>query len=152
MDEFKKDNDMETGYFPEGTEHSDVLKTMGNRDFVWDEAKNRHNLKIHHVDFETAMFVFNDEDRIEIYDESHSEDEDRWDVIGKATETGASEIESMKGVGPKLTLGKVKGLLFVVYTDKIILGREMIRLISARRASKFEELVYLNGGEGRRME
>ena len=53
----------------------------------------------------------------------------------------------MEGVAPKLTLGKVKGLLFVVYTDRIILGREMIRLISARRASKFEEMLYLNGGE-----
>lgn len=48
---------------------------------MWDEAKNKHNFKVHHVDFETAMFVFNDQDRIEIYDESHSEDEDRWDVI-----------------------------------------------------------------------
>ena len=52
-----------------------------------------------------------------------------------------------QGVGPKLTLGKVKGLLFVVYTDRIILGREMIRLISARRASKFEEMLYFNAEE-----
>ena len=147
MDEIKKDGDFEEGYFPEGTEHKEVLKTMGNRDFVWDDAKNKHNLKVHHVDFETAMFVFNDNDRIEIYDESHSEDEERWDTIGKPKDSAESSVESMKGTGPKLTLGKVRGLLFVVYTDRIILGREMIRLISARRASKFEEMLYLNGGE-----
>ena len=83
MDDFRKDDDQESGYFPEGTEHLEVRKSIGSLDFVWDEAKNRHNLKVHHVDFETAMFVFNDQDRIEIYDESHSEDEDRWDVIGR---------------------------------------------------------------------
>lgn len=147
MDEFKKDADNNDRYFPEGVEHKEVLITMGNRDFVWDDAKNKHNLKVHHVDFETAMFVFNDNDRIEVYDESHSEDEERWNTIGKAQKTNELSVDSMKGVGPKLTLGKVKGLLFVVYTDKIILGREMIRLISARRASKFEEMLYLNGGE-----
>jgi len=99
------------------------------------------------VDFETAMFVFNDNDRIEIYDELHSEDEDRWDAIGWPTDSSESSIDSLKGVGHKLTLGKVKGLLFVVYTDRLILGRERIRLISARRASEFEEMLYLNGGE-----
>ncbi len=37
----------------------------------------------------------------------------------------------------------VHGLLFVVYTDRIIMGRELVRLISARRATKFEEMLYL---------
>ena len=146
MEDSRKDEDRNESYFPEGTEHKEILKTLGTRDFIWDETKNRHNLKIHHVDFETAMFVFNDSERIEIYDESHSEDEERWDTIGKPMEAGEITLEAIKGVGPKLTLGKVHGLLFVVYTDRIIMGREMIRLISARRASKFEELLYLNGG------
>ena len=147
MDCFRKDEDLSDSYFPEVTEHKEIFKTMGSRDFVWDDAKNRHNLKIHHVDFETAMFVFNDTERIEIYDESHSEDEERWDTIGQPVSSKEFALDAMKGVGPKLTLGKVHGLLFVVYTDRIIMGREMIRLISARRASKFEELLYLNGGE-----
>ena len=98
------------------------------------------------MDFETAMFVFNDNDRIEIYNEAHCGDEDRWDAIGWPTDFSESGVDSLKSVGPKLTLGKVKGLLFVVYADRIILGRERIRLISARRASKFEEMLYLNGG------
>lgn len=146
MDDYKKEEDRDDGYFPEGTEHREVLKTIGSRDFVWDDAKNRHNLKIHHVDFETAMFVFNDADRIEIYDESHSEDEERWNTIGRPANSSDIGVDSLKGVGPKLTLGKVQGLLFVVYTDRIILGREMIRLISARKATKFEEMLYRNGG------
>ena len=145
MDDFRKDDDKEEEYFPEETEHSEVIKSLGSREFVWDDAKNKHNIKVHHVDFETAMFVFNDVDRIEIYDESHSEEEDRYDTIGHPTYPPESEIAGMKGVGPKLTLGKVHGLLFVVYTDRIIMGREMIRLISARRATKFEEMLYLNG-------
>ena len=144
MNNFTKDSDQENQYFPEGTKHEDVLKTIGNHDFIWDDAKNKHNLKVHHVDFETAMFVFNDINRIEIYDESHSEDEDRVNTIGKATNPPDDSLDAMKGTGPKLTLGKIRGLLFVVYTDRIIMGREMIRLISARRATKFEELLYLN--------
>ena len=144
MDGSMKDSDEEKNYFPKGTKHEDVWKTMGNRDFIWDEAKNKHNLKIHHVDFETAMFVFNDSNRIEIYDESHSEEEDRWNTIGKAKNPSENSLDSIKGTGPKLTLGKVRGLLFVVYTDRIIMGREMVRLISARRATKFEEMLYIN--------
>ena len=144
MENIGKDADFERGYFPERIEHKEVIQSIGNRDFVWDEAKNRHNLEVHHVDFETAMFVFNDDNRIEIYDESHSEDEDRWDTIGRPVETPPDSMESMKGMAPKLTLGKVRGLLFVVYTDRIIMGKEMVRLISARKASKFEEMLYLN--------
>ena len=147
MIEFNKNEDLEEHYFPEGTKHKEVRMIMGSRDFVWDDAKNKHNLRVHHVDFETAMYVFNDADRIEIYDESHSEEEDRWDTIGHPANPQNTGIEAMHGVGPKLTLGKVEGLLFVVYTDRIIMGREMIRLISARRATKFEELLYLNGSE-----
>ena len=137
-----KEDDREQAYFPEGTEHSEVFSTMGGMDFVWDDAKNRHNIQVHHIDFETAMLVFNDQDRIETYDEAHSEDEDRYDTIGRPT--NRSELDSIQGVGPKLTLGRVRDFLFVVYTDRIILGREMIRLISARRASPFEEKLYLN--------
>lgn len=36
--------------------------------FEWDENKNQLNLEKHGIDFETAMLVFNDSKRIEIYD------------------------------------------------------------------------------------
>ena len=81
---------------------------------------------------ETAALVFNDDKRIEIFDEEHSEDEDRYDTIGKP----------VKRLGSKFTLGMVNDLLYVVYTDKIILGRERIRIISARKATKLEEALY----------
>ena len=45
--------------------------------FEWDEDKNQLNLKKHGIDFETAMLVFNDLQRIEIYDTEHSIYEDR---------------------------------------------------------------------------
>ena len=44
--------------------------------FEWDEQKERRNLVKHGVDFGTAALVFNDEHRIEFYDEEHSFDED----------------------------------------------------------------------------
>ena len=50
--------------------------------FEWDEDKNELNLKKHGIDFETAMLVFNDLHRIEIYDMEHSINEDRYNTIG----------------------------------------------------------------------
>ena len=47
----------------------------------WDEMKNQLNRKKHGIDFETAMLVFNDLQRIEIYDEEHSITEDRYNTI-----------------------------------------------------------------------
>ena len=50
--------------------------------FEWDEEKNRINRQKHSISFETAMLVFNDDNRIEIYDFEHSGDEDRYNTIG----------------------------------------------------------------------
>ncbi|MCI8960269.1 MAG: BrnT family toxin [Lachnospiraceae bacterium] len=47
------------------------------------------------IDFETAMLVFNDLQRIEIYDVEHSIHEDRYN-----------------------TIGMVNDVLFVVYTER----------------------------------
>ena len=49
--------------------------------FEWDDEKARANIKKHGIDFETAARVFADENRLEIYDEEHSEDEDRYITI-----------------------------------------------------------------------
>lgn len=83
--------------------------------FEWDEEKNRINKKKHGIDFETAMLVFNDLERIEIYDLEHSVGEDRYS-----------------------TIGMVKDVLFVVYTER----KENIRLISARLATNKERSIY----------
>lgn len=83
--------------------------------FEWDEDKNQLNLKKHGIDFQTAMLVFNDLQRIEIYDMEHSINEDRYN-----------------------TIGMVNNILFVVYTER----KENIRLISARLATKTERSIY----------
>ena len=83
--------------------------------FEWDDEKNRINMEKHGIDFETAMLVFNDMQRIEIYDVEHSTTEDRYN-----------------------TIGMVHDVLFVVYTER----KENIRLISARLATKTERSIY----------
>ena len=83
--------------------------------FEWDEEKAKVNLKKHGILFETAAKVFLDENRIEIYDEVHSVDEDRYITIGLAGE-----------------------VLFVVYTERHL----RIRLISARLATARERKMY----------
>lgn len=83
--------------------------------FEWDEEKAKINFKKHRIPFETAAKVFLDENRIEIYDEAHSIEEDRYITIGLAGE-----------------------VLFVVYTQR----QSRIRLISARLATARERKVY----------
>ena len=45
--------------------------------------KNKINFAKHGIDFETAMLVFNDLQRIEIYDMEHSKEEDRYNTSYK---------------------------------------------------------------------
>ena len=81
----------------------------------WDEHKNRLNLEKHGISFQTASLVFADEERIEYFDRLHSQDEDRFVV-----------------------LGCVQGILYVVYTMR----GEYVRLISARMATARERSIY----------
>ena len=50
--------------------------------FAWDEKKSRENKKKHGVSFEEAQTVFLDEHAIRYYDPDHSEDEDRFIMLG----------------------------------------------------------------------
>ena len=50
--------------------------------FEWDERKNRINKAKHAVSFEQAAKVWKDPKRIVFYDEKHSSDEERWNVLG----------------------------------------------------------------------
>ncbi len=50
--------------------------------FDWDEKKNRENRKKHGVSFEEAQTVFLDECAIRYYDPDHSQDEDRFIMLG----------------------------------------------------------------------
>ena len=79
----------------------------------WDDEKNEINKNKHGISFEAAALVFSDENYIELYDEDHSIDEDRY-----------------------IAIGLVEDILFVVHTIR----HEHIRLISARRATKEERV------------
>jgi uncharacterized DUF497 family protein len=50
--------------------------------FDWDPAKENQNIRKHKVTFRRAATVFRDPNQLSIYDEEHSEDEDRWITIG----------------------------------------------------------------------
>lgn len=92
-----------------------------NMRFEWDEAKNQANIKKHHISFEQAVRVFSDPMYIEIFDFEHSVDEDRYVV-----------------------LGKVREILFVVYTER----KESVRIISARLATETERRMYYDQNIG----
>jgi len=84
----------------------------------WDDAKNIANQKNHGVSFEEAAALFNDDvDCLEIFDEQHSDAEERFISIGP--------IE--------------RGLALVVWTERL---DDVIRIISARWANKREAELY----------
>lgn len=53
-------------------------------DFDWDANKARSNLKKHGVPFRLATTVFRDPLALTIYDDEHSENEERWVTLGQA--------------------------------------------------------------------
>ena len=50
--------------------------------FVWDKRKNRANQQRHGVSFEEARTAFYDENATVYFDPDHSEDEDRFILLG----------------------------------------------------------------------
>lgn len=50
--------------------------------FEWDAEKASINQKKHGVTFEEAQTVFGDYDALRIFDPDHSEDEDRFILLG----------------------------------------------------------------------
>ena len=97
--------------------------------FVWDSEKNVANIEKHGINFETAALVFDDDLRLEFPDPDSPADEERYD-----------------------TIGLVHDVLFVVYCDRDNkrTGDVDIRMISARRATKYEIEAYNNNVSGRR--
>ncbi len=55
---------------------------MTDIQFEWDETKSLINKQKHGVSFEEASSVFSDENGILISDPDHSEDEDRFILLG----------------------------------------------------------------------
>ena len=93
-----------------------VSFSLGGMAFEYDDNKNQINIKKHGISFKSAARIFFDYDRIEFYDEDHSDDEDRYNTIG---DTSAGRI-SQKAEGALIGnidqfIGKVNEILFVVY-------------------------------------
>jgi uncharacterized protein len=87
--------------------------------FNWDETKNKSNHKKHGVLFEKAKSVFYDDNARVSYDPDHSEDENRFIILGQS---------------------KYLNILTVIHCYKD--NESEIRIISARKASKNEKKQY----------
>ena len=55
---------------------------MNRIGFVWDERKERANFRKHRVSFDEARTAFYDENAVQFFDPDHSEDEDRFLLLG----------------------------------------------------------------------
>ena len=55
---------------------------MNDRTFAWDDEKLEANIKKHGITFEEAATVFDDDNALIISDPDHSEDEERFIIIG----------------------------------------------------------------------
>ncbi|MGO8932442.1 MAG: BrnT family toxin [Terracidiphilus sp.] len=89
--------------------------------YEWDERKNRENQRKHGVSFELASRVFDDERCLIRFDRVDDAGEQRWHALGAASaEPGTVQIL----------------LVAHVYREEDRDGKEIVRIISARRAGK----------------
>lgn len=87
--------------------------------FEWDDNKAKGNLQKHGVSFEEAQTVFYDENALLIDDPDHSEDEERFIILG---------------------LSSTAKLLVVCHCYRA--SETVIRIISARKATRKETQYY----------
>lgn len=92
---------------------------MGAINFEWDENKNRLNQRKHGISFEEAVSVFYDEEALIRDDPEHSEEEERFVILG---------------------LSSKANLLVVCHCFRA--SETVIRIISARKATKTESKYY----------
>lgn len=92
---------------------------MDNIIFEWDENKNQINQKKHKISFDEAKTVFNDIEALVIDDPDHSEEEERFIILG---------------------LSEKANLLVVCHCYRE--SDTVIRIISARKATTTETKQY----------
>lgn len=92
---------------------------MADLRFEWDAEKNRQNRRKHGVSFEEGESVFSDQHGLFMSDPDHSEDEDRFILLGLS-----SALRSL--------------VVCHCYRE----GDDVIRLISARKADPSERSRY----------
>ena len=91
--------------------------------FEWDAGKSRANAAKHGIDFATAALVFADPHLVLREDRTDDGGEQRWHAIGLA--------------------GGLEPLLIAIHVYReAIDGEEIIRIISARKASTREGRAY----------
>ena len=96
-----------------------------NYNFEWDIQKAKQNKRKHKVTFENASTIFRDPKTLSIYDSVHSEFEDRWITLG---------------------ISSTGNLIVVSHTfNEIDKDNMLIRIISARKATKLESNQYEEG-------
>ncbi|MFH0920641.1 MAG: BrnT family toxin [Fibrobacterota bacterium] len=91
---------------------------MTELEFSWNSKKADINLKKHKVSFDEAVTVFYDEFATEFYDNTHSDDEDRFLLLGHSSQLR---------------------ILIVCHCTR---NDNIIRIISARKATKNESKYY----------
>ena len=94
---------------------------MGGLRFEWDAKKDRANQKKHRVSFAEAKSAFSDERGLVIDDPEHSDEEDRFVLLGMSA-----------------------ALRVLVVCHCYRAGGDVIRLISARRADPQEQQDYFD--------
>ncbi len=92
---------------------------MADLRFVWDERKSMANARKHGVTFAEAETVFLDEEALLIADPDHSDDEDRFVLLGRSARLRT---------------------LVVCHCDRE--HDSVIRIISARKADRQERTRY----------
>jgi len=92
------------------------MKTIS---FVWDRTKAESNLQKHKISFEEAQTVFSDPNARMIFDPEHSDNEDRFILLGISS-----------------------GLRLLVVCHCYIEDDMVIRIISARKTNRNEQKQY----------
>ena len=95
---------------------------MAKIKFEWERAKDKANSRNHGVSLDEAKTIFYDETAIEFYDQNHSFKEDRYLMIG---------------------LSSKLRLLLVNYTVRQSEKDDIVRIISSRKPTKKEKMIYL---------
>lgn len=88
--------------------------------FEWDEKKNKSNQTMHKISFEEAQTVFYDERALVIDDPEHSQEEERFIILGMSIKAN---------------------LLVVCHCCRS--SENVIRIISARKATKTASSWYI---------
>jgi uncharacterized DUF497 family protein len=90
-------------------------------EFTWDERKNRVNRRKHGISFEAAALVFDDPFHLTRQDRE-VEGEPRWQ-----------------------TIGMVQGVHLLLVAHTIDEDEELVRILSARKATRGERNIYAQG-------